>query len=70
MGLLYLRHRYLIRQYVYPLMCILFIILLIRWNTEPRRILIGRQGHEFDDSVQTLKSTLGLLFSTFLSNIF
>lgn len=58
MGVLHLRHRYLIRQYVYPLMCILLIFLLIKWNTEPRTIIIGRQGHELNDFVE-LKQTIG-----------
>ncbi|KAI6180846.1 Gamma interferon inducible lysosomal thiol reductase [Aphelenchoides besseyi] len=32
------KHRFLIRQYLYPAMCILGLFLLIRWNLEPRSV--------------------------------
>src|SRR5690606_23203144 len=32
--------RFLLRQYVYPLMCFLLLLLLIKWNSQPQKLII------------------------------
>ncbi|KAI6232701.1 Interferon gamma-inducible thiol reductase [Aphelenchoides fujianensis] len=46
MAVLHFKHRFLIRQYAYPVLFFFMLLLLVRWNFAPRAQPTGRQ---FDD---------------------
>lgn len=59
MSFVHFRHRFFIRQYVYPLFCLLLLIVLIRWTTDRDHAVpaeFGKQYHEYADELQALRT--------------
>uniref|UniRef100_A0A915DCR6 Uncharacterized protein n=1 Tax=Ditylenchus dipsaci TaxID=166011 RepID=A0A915DCR6_9BILA len=51
-------HRYLIRQYLYPLLAFLFLLLLIKWNSLPKPGTTGSQFHDQDFLIEFPPQTM------------
>lgn len=49
-------HRFLVRQYIYPILLLLFIFLLIKWNSTV--VNISGKYNNNDDKFLTLKKPL------------
>lgn len=49
--------RFLLRQYIYPLICFLLLLLLIKWNSQPQKIIIEHEKwhDEAEKQIQKIK---------------
>uniref|UniRef100_A0AC34QGA4 Gamma interferon inducible lysosomal thiol reductase n=1 Tax=Panagrolaimus sp. JU765 TaxID=591449 RepID=A0AC34QGA4_9BILA len=49
--------RFLLRQYIYPLICFLLLLLLIKWNSQPQKIVIEHEKwhDEAEKQIQKVK---------------